>query len=180
MNTKRIFLSAIIAALPFGAMAATNIFDILYNINSVGVSGITDSTTVNMVQGGPGLPIPLYSTTSPSAGDESHIATTAYVKGAFNDTIAIINRLTAGVSHIYEEVRGKQSEMGLYDSEEEDVVEFIETGVRTSLDEVTTANQLVNGMAVKNALNAKRVRIYTTWDDDTAAATTLVPFETAQ
>ncbi len=38
----------------------------------------------------------------------------------------------------------------------------------------------MNNYATNTTLNSKRVRIYTTWDDDTVAATTLVPFETAQ
>ncbi len=146
MKTTTLILSAIIAALPLAANATQTIVT-TQTPAAVG----SDGTVKKAATSGP------YVTIEPSPADQTHIATTAYVKGAYNDAIAAVNKVSEEVILLTEDVFGEIDDRitNLYSNIEED-------------------------FATNTALNSKRVRIYTTWDDDTAAATTLVPFETAQ
>ena len=104
--------------------------------------------------------------------DLQHIASTAYVKGAYNDAIAGINKLNSY----------KQSSLYLHTDDND---YSIDSAVVGSLDDIDTDDPesrqyLVNGVAVKNALNAQRVTVYTTWDDDNDNATQQVILSTAQ
>ncbi len=52
-------------------------------------------------------------------------------------------------------------------------------------DQLVKANEVIDSIKVAtnyigDTIDSKRVRIYTTWGTDTAATTTLVPFEMAQ
>ena len=188
---------------------------------------------------------PPYALAEPTQADQGHIATTAYVKGAYNDAITAVNTLAdihvadyneldgsissvqSDVSDLSDAVDGKQDKlrvvgMGPRGDQSADIstdVLFSLNGtitdlqlatasavknaidsrliipstnpeigviqmsnqVVTNLSSVNNANQLVNGVAVKNAItdinstieNAitdinstignKRVQIYTTW-----------------
>ncbi len=104
--------------------------------------------------------IPAYATIDPTQDDETHIATTAYVKGAYNDVIVAINRVQrdADNAQLYIDYDGDMSD-----------VEPADQYILTSLDGLASdSTRLVTGGAVKTALEAKRVEIWTTWDDDTA------------
>ncbi len=167
--TKTLLSIAVIAALPITTMAEINYVG-SQTPAYVGNNGLAIMTT----SGGP------YATIEPTAADESHIASTAYVKGAYNDTIAAIN-------YVDFQVQKKQEQLGLYDSEDEETIGYMLQDVQSSLNDVDNVFQLVNGMAVKNAVNAvdtkidnQRVTIYTTWDDDSANATMQVELSTAQ
>ncbi len=76
-KTKRIAVIAIIAALPFAVNATTR----------VGPVGDVESGFVVATDRYP------YVSVESTRDDESHIATTAYVKGAYNDAVAAINKL---------------------------------------------------------------------------------------
>lgn len=126
MKIKQIASIAIIAALPFTANANFEMgnYDIHYvtspaSVETNGIATLVDDDAP-------------YATAELTADDETHIATTAYVKGAYNDAIAAINAV------------GEVAEFSL------------------------------------SRLDSKRVKIYTTWGNDTNAATTLVEFATAQ
>lgn len=114
LKTTTLILSAIIAALPFGAMADWISVDTPAQVPEG--DDIVEAST-----NGP------YVTVSIDNDDEEHIATTAYVKGAYNDTIAAINAIQDWVYNIDDANAGMQE-----------------------------------------VLNAKRVPVYTTWDNDSA------------
>ena len=82
MNIKRIASIAIIAALPFAANAAQTIVT-TNTPAAVGVNGTVNRAATS----GP------YQTASIGEHDDEHIATTAYVKGAYNDAIAAVNKV---------------------------------------------------------------------------------------
>ena len=82
MNIKQIASIAIIATLPFAANAAQTIV----TTNTPAAVGANE--TVNRAAtSGP------YQTATIGEHDDEHIATTAYVKGAYNDTIAAVNKV---------------------------------------------------------------------------------------
>lgn len=129
MKITKILPIAIIAVLPFTANAD-------YDYDYIGLATDTvsgDGTVVFTIEEHP------YELLEISNADEGHIATTAYVKGAYNDILAIENRYINDFFEFYDDTREK------FDK-----------------------------------LQSNRVKIYTTWDNDTDAATTLVPFATAQ
>ena len=79
MKTKTILSIAIMAALPFGAHA-----------DPVGPAAVpANGTPVVATANAP------YVTQTPTAADATHIASTAYVKGAYNDAIAAVNKVDA-------------------------------------------------------------------------------------
>ena len=85
MKTTRTLLSlAIIATLPLNAMAG-------YSYNTINKpANVANNGTVTLANGGP------FQTVDTQPADESHIATTAYVKGAYNDAIAAVNSVWDG------------------------------------------------------------------------------------
>ncbi len=270
MKIKRIASIAIIAALPFAATAEQTIVT-TQTPAAVGANGTVKKAATT----GP------YVTNEPTVADQTHIATTAYVKGAYNDAIAAVNKVNdskqdqlyngntkitgiaqddefaaivddvvrqsvnsgefiseltgmkkagldtqlatvAGVvegvnmaaavlnDHVNESKQdklylenGSDIEAGVLPVEAivsniADTAEAVFAGVDTLNsvfsstsrangfdDSLTTAASVITAVAAgadaaKNYTNSKRVRIYTTWGTDTAAATTLVPFEMAQ
>ena len=198
MKTKTAILSiAIIAALPF-------------NANATGPAQYSGNSPVMASTTGP------YQTATIGEHDDEHIATTAYVKGAYNDTIAAVNKVDSEkqvkLKDLYTNKDILPNVMGSnfntvgeylvsigtspehadeYAAMAEDLA-YNFTGVHdnaTALNDslisagtvmqwMREAGDAINGQTT--AMNDKRVRIYTTWGTDTAAATTLVPFETAQ
>ncbi len=93
MKTTTLILSAIIATLPFTAMA--------YDLHTVNTpAAVPDNGTVTVSIGD------YYQLTDIGEHDDEHIATTAYVKGAYNDTIAAINWVSGrlgGVSELLDD-----------------------------------------------------------------------------
>ena len=88
MKTKTILSIAIMAALPFGAHA-----------DPVGPAAVpANGTAVVATASAP------YVTQTPTAADATHIASTAYVKGAYNDAIAAVNKVANTVD-------GKQAQL---------------------------------------------------------------------
>ena len=82
MNIKQIASIAIIAALPFAANAAQTIVT-TNTPAAVGANGTVNRAATS----GP------YQTATIGEHDDEHIATTAYVKGAYNDAIAAVNKV---------------------------------------------------------------------------------------
>ncbi len=150
MKTKTILTMAIIAALPFTAIANNRIGPAPFDWDSDDDPVVATSEAY-------------YAIEVPTVADQSHIATTAYVKGAYNDLIAGMNRMG----------EDKQSQLFYRDANDENVGVFSE--VYKTIGDVTNHSELVSGLAVKNAIDSvdnkidnKRVEIYTTWDNDNA------------
>ncbi len=81
MNTKTILTLAVIAALPCAA-TAENISGAMYTAPSTADNNHPAPTTSAN---------PLYGRVNIDTADQEHIATTAYVKGAYNSAIAAVN-----------------------------------------------------------------------------------------
>ena len=89
MRKQTILSIAIMAALPFGAHAT----------DPVGPAAVpANGTAVVATANAP------YVTQTPTAADATHIASTAYVKGAYNDAIAAVNKVANTVD-------GKQAQL---------------------------------------------------------------------
>ena len=89
-TTKPLLTLAIMLALPFGAHATDPVV-------AVGPAHASSNPVVATANAP-------YVTVTPSQADESHIATTAYVKGAYNDAIAAVNNVANTVD-------GKQAQL---------------------------------------------------------------------
>ena len=183
MNTKRIVLLsiAILAILPFGANA-----DYTYHqINRPARVESNGDVTINV--GGP------YVTASIENDDSEHIASTAYVKGAYNSAIAAVNKMNDDKqvklnvegdtnSVISPEVLGTSLSQIIPAIPLERDLGFRDSNFDNML---VTATGVINGIAeaagiLRDEVNEKRVTIYTTWNDDSASATTQVELSTAQ
>ncbi len=208
MTTKSI-LFAILATLPFVARAE-NISGAMYIAPSVADNNHPAPTTNANAP---------YGRVNIDVADQDHIATTAYVKGAYNSAIAAVNTsideavsetirvleqqglydkqdklLNADGDEILQDVTsGSQidSEIGnslvnLYDDDEyeafrDDIINGYGFEPDTSL---MTAGAIFDTIHYVNkhlvdAIGEKRVTIYTTWDDDSANATTQVSLTSA-
>ena len=98
MKTKSTLLSiAIIAALPFTANATQTIVE-TNTPAAVGQNGTVKKAAANAP----------YQTATIGEHDDEHIATTAYVKGAYNDAIAAVNKTAYLLSG---DIDGKQNKL---------------------------------------------------------------------
>lgn len=204
MTTRNLLTIAIMLALPFGAMAE-NISGAMYTAPSVADTNHPAPTT------GAGAP---YGRVNIDTADQDHIATTAYVKGAYNSAIAAVNKVgnitntkqaqltNADGDNIVADVLSTRTDVGngdfiglggaitVTDNDEFDGIYSDMSDDLGNLDEqLMTAGaviQLVRGasknilFSIDEAIDEKRVTIYTTWDDDSANATTQVELSTAQ
>lgn len=158
MKTKNIILSAIIATLPFGAWAEQTF---VYTNTPAAVAA---NGTIKIASS-----YSPYATNEPTVADQTHIATTAYVKGAYNDAIAALNKLgtemqtkltnTVTGDNIGEQVMSSYAFMDILSSDAGDSYD----------------NNLVTTTAVIDGIKSQRVEIYTTWDTND---TTDVAFKT--
>ena len=168
MNTKKLLSIAIIAALPFSAMAE-NISGAMYTAPTAADTNHPAPTT--------NADAP-YGRIDIDTADQDHIATTAYVKGAYNSAIAGINAVN------------KEKQDSLFNIDSGD---YMASGVFGTVDfmayliegdEYLSGQgyegelQTVTATAVSDAIHSQRVKIYTTWDDDRDSATTQVALET--
>ena len=90
---KQILSIAIIAILPFGAYADPAV--------SVGPAAVPSNGTAVVATANPP-----YQTLTPTNDDKQHIASTAYVKGAYNDSIAAVNKVADMVEDLTDYVTG--------------------------------------------------------------------------
>ena len=109
---------------------------------------------------------PYYATAEVTVADQGHIATTAYVKGAYNDTIAAVNKLAD-----IKQDRFFVSENGSTILVPNEVATSINGGIGS---QVVDTYALITVGAVNDALSSKRVRIYTTWGGDGTAQVAFV------
>ena len=94
---KKILSLAIIAALPFAANAANT---------TIEIDTPVPADEEAMVAGNIGP----YQTAEIGEHDGEHIASTAYVKGAYNDAIAAINRIVLDTDTLQRNVANKRVE----------------------------------------------------------------------
>ncbi len=147
-KTKRIAVIAIIALLPFGVWAEPS-----------GEWELDEGVAVASDDG-------YYMGADIDDADSSHIATTAYVKGAYNDSVAMVNRLHKDKqTRLYYDDGVHNVEMG----------NFVDQNLNNPF-----ADRLISSLAVKNAIDSvnstisnKRVKIYTTWDTTDTTQVTL-------
>ena len=150
MKTKTILTMAIIAALPFAA-TAENISGAMYTAPATADTNHPAPTTQANAP---------YGRANIDTADQEHIATTAYVKGAYNSAIAGIN--------------SKQDTI-FYFEPDTGIQRPIPTHVALSLDDVNDIEELISWGTLDEAItdinttiSNKRVEIYTTWDNDNA------------
>ena len=105
--------------------------------------------------------------------DQEHIATTAYVKGAYNSAIAASNQLFGHINNIYDSVDTLNTNMQTITGDVLNMVDERLADVAVAEDVENLQNSLHElGTTISN----KRVEIYTTWDNDNL--TTDVAFKT--
>ncbi len=170
MNIKRIASIAIIAALPFAATAEQTIVT-TRTPAAVGANGTVKKAATT----GP------YVTNEPTVADQTHIATTAYVKGAYNSAIAGVNRIAEGLRTRLINIDTRDS----IDSEvygEEGFADFMQQiNSGSSLTDIfgESDDQLVTlrGVAagIQTYVSGRGVEIYTTWDDNDTTTVGFVP-----
>ena len=97
-----------------------------------------------------------YATATVENGDTTNVVSASYVKGAYNDAIAAINKVNDRASL-------KQDKMWIM---ADGKLTNIYGVVSSSLTGKSTA--LVSDKAVKDALDAKRINAVTTWGNDTS------------
>ena len=174
MTTKKLLSIAIIAALPTVAMAE-NISGAMYIAPSGADNNHPAPITYHLAP---------YGRIDIDTADQEHIATTAYVKGAYNSAIAGINKVKSYTDS------NKQTKLFTEDNDEDDdPSEDIGEEVLTSgsllwslenrdTEDIGFESSLVTAMAVAKGILSQHVTIYTTWDDDRSSATTVVPLTT--
>ena len=180
MRKQTILSIAIMAALPLSAHA-----------DPVGPAAVpANGTAVVATANAP------YVTQTPTAADATHIASTAYVKGAYNDAIAAVNKVANTVdgkqaqlrsatnNNVYNKVFGSVPVEGggdfiVMDYDEyaqviEEIAYELSDGASHNPDDIListgAALNIVRGTGVylKDLMDDKRVEIYTTWENDNA------------
>ncbi len=164
---KTILTLAVIAALPFAAVAE-NISGAMYTAPIAADTNHPAPTTQAYAP---------YGRIDIDIADQEHIATTAYVKGAYNSAIAAVNK---GVDSMNEYWSGRvgnlESDMQFMYGNDEDIWAGIEDLQSANANNYDYLSGMIESL--RGDVNAKRVEIYTTWDDDTAKQQ--VAFVTAQ
>ncbi len=171
MNIKRIASIAIIAALPFAA-------------NAENISGNMYTAPLSADANHPapitGAEAP-YGRVNIDTADQEHIATTAYVKGAYNSAIAGLNSVEATKQHVLMNVDdGVHIDPEVYGEESfGDLMQEINSG--SSLtdifgefdDQLVTLRGVASG--IQTYVSGRGVEIYTTWDDNDTTTVGFVP-----
>ena len=170
MNTKKLLSIAIIAALPMVAHAQ-NISGAMYTAPSAANNDHPAPTTNANAPFGR---IDIDTT------DQDHIASTAYVKGAYNSAIAAVNKVkTELTSSAQSRLHGYDDGDQIVDIDSElySAEEFIESIIDDDIERLT--GSLITAYGVAVGLQSQRAEVYTNWDDDTekidVAFKTVVP-----
>ena len=153
---KKTLLSlAFIALVPFGAWADWTANGFTYHPVETPAVVPYGGTIVMTGVGG------AYQTVTIDDDDDEHIASTAYVKGAYNDVIAAVN-----TNALYT-WGGEPVNSGVL-ADPGDFIDIIDEGETSNYYETLASLHAVAG-AIDYKLNHQPVKIYTSWDDDTAA-----------
>ena len=120
MKTKSLLSIAIIAALPFAA-TAENISGAMYTAPATADTNHPAPTTNNS---------PSYGRVNIDTADQEHIATTAYVKGAYNSAIAAVNNvgeLSEALYNTIEDIRNViEDTNSAFDDKQDKLTTFID------------------------------------------------------
>ena len=113
--------------------------------------------------------------------DQEHVATTAYVKGAYNSAIAAVNAIIdAKQDLLYNNNTGEIMGRGTWGAEVvDDMLSDMDAGTMSQNDWSQLDTGYISAAGVLTGIKSQRVKIYTTWGNDTSAATAEVPFVTA-
>ena len=169
MTTTRTLISlAIISALPFSA-------------NATGPAHDSGNSPVVATASAP------YQTVTPDAHADEHIASTAYVIGAYNDAIAAVNKVDKDIADYVSSLGTPQQQvtnqaaavhMGTVAFDKGNIVTIM-----SSLNELADEDweffeeTFVSAAGVVGGIASQRAEVWTTWDNDNAK--TQVPFVTA-
>ncbi len=180
---KSLLSIAIMAALPFGAMAE-NISGAMYTAPSAADTNHPAPTTQAAAP---------YGRANIDTADQEHIATTAYVKGAYNSAIAAVNKVDGEKQEVLRNYSyGAPMSTNVIDDEVAFGVAydyiFGDNDLRREIledsdgwhaaDSFMSAGAVLEvAKGVVDILDDKRVDIYTTWDTN---ATTQVELSSAQ
>ena len=153
---------AVIAALPITAMA-----DYTFIVQNT-PAAVPQNGTVTISN--PSMSNSYLQTITINDDDDEHIASTAYVKGAYNDAIAAIN---AKQTRLYNDNAEEYMHNTVLDTDSFlmalGMVENVGSYLNGEAD-------LVSAAAVQAGIQSQRVEVWTTWDNDNA--TTDVAFKT--
>ncbi len=155
--TKTIIPLAIIAMLPFTANAA-NIQGDMY-VAPVGYDSNHPAPETNSN--------PPYGRVNIDTTDQDHIATTAYVKGAYNSAIAAVNKVDSQFNYTQARLVNDDTQRSM-ESEVLGASGFVDAVLDGEDDVGHWEEALVSAAGVwagiDHQLDKKRVDIYTTWD----------------
>ena len=154
MTTKTILTMAIIAALPIAAHAE-NISGAMYTAPATVDTNHPAPTTNDSAP---------YGRVNIDTADQEHIATTAYVKGAYNSAIAAVNKLNEEKSA---RLINSSADV-LVDHDVMNAAGFIDLIADDDLYEDTIVSAAAVAAGIDYKLNHQPVKIYTTWDNDNA------------
>jgi len=143
---KKVLSITFMLLLPFGAMADVGPAEFTGN----GAPVIADN-------------IPPYATVEITNDDMAHIASTAYVKGAYNDTIAAMNAIGSAVDELAD-----RPSTQLIDSNGQTINSANVRGVMADFSSRGNGenNNIVTYGGLKETLRYTRVPLYTTWGAD--------------
>lgn len=138
MTTKTILTMAIIAVLPFGAWA-----DYTFVEQNTPARVANNGTAALAANDGP------FQTVDTQPADESHIATTAYVKGAYNDTIAAVNSVWRLEDMYYDELWSRMDNI-------------VDEDISSVNERIDTAYDEINGVYddLAEAIDHKQGKLY--------------------
>ena len=172
---KTLISLAVIAALPITAMAE-NISGVMYTAPIAADTNHPAPTTDAD---------PSYGRVNIDTTDQEHIATTAYVKGAYNSAIAAVNKVADTVNNVASTVEEKQNQLFvdgdvvnsdvLYSNGE--ITRLLGNGnTNVMLPDIVYdvelqtvgENSLMSSREIASIIGALRVPIFTEWGNDSA------------
>ena len=172
MKIKQILTTAIIAALPMTAIAG-NISGAMY------IAPTTADTNHPAPTTNAAAP---YGRVDIDTADQDHIASTAYVKGAYNSAIAAVNAVDDVLQNVSRFVN-EEIESGINDKQDrlvnvdtegyiinsvlgaEGFLEYVyDEGDGPSNPDIV----LATAAAIRTGIKSQRAEVWTTWEDDSA------------
>jgi len=96
-----------------------------------------------------------YAIATAEDGDTTNVVSASYVKGAYNDAIAAVNKVNSKVQVLDNIVKSGELQQTLFVDTPKGS-EPVDQDIRTSLDDVSYPNHLVNGQAVIDGLATKQ------------------------
>jgi len=159
MKTKTLLTLAIITTLPFSTMADTHIGPV-GGIIPTGKDGNGHFQYPNNAV--LATDDPIYETVTIDNGDKTNIASTAYVKGAYNDTIAAMNKIVDIVESDLSRASMviDENNIPLRDAK---VIATTETSMKPTQD-IASVALVEKGM--EEAIRLSAVEVYITWGSD--------------